>query len=84
VGGRPPVPRRHGRGTARSGEDAAWEAGAVVLERSGRPCDTARMAWDRGQSARGRGNSPGGHGAVQPAVQAGAGAAMRGAARLLK
>jgi hypothetical protein len=59
VGGRPPAPRRHGRGTARSGEDASWEAGAVVLERSGRPCDTARMAWDRGQSARGRGNSPG-------------------------
>jgi hypothetical protein len=30
VGGWPPAPKRHGRGTARSGEDVAWEAGAVV------------------------------------------------------
>jgi hypothetical protein len=39
-----------------SGGAPVWE-GAVGAGRFGRPCGTARKAWDRGQSARGRGDA---------------------------
>jgi hypothetical protein len=58
AGGRPAGGAQEpGRGAARSSGALAWEAGAVVLGRLGRPWRTARRHWTAAKSARGGGGA---------------------------